>query len=58
MLSSKELEARIEQANQLLKNRDLPPKERLRIAQLRLLDQKRLALRKKHPELDRPVVTH
>jgi hypothetical protein len=50
--TTKELQARIEQANELLK-KDLPPKERIRVAGLKLLDQKRLALRKEHPELDK-----
>ena len=53
MTTTKELQTRIEQANALLKRGDLPPKERLRVATLKLLDQKRLALRQRHPELDK-----
>jgi hypothetical protein len=51
MPTTKELESRIERANALLK-KDLPPKDRLRVAGLRLLDQKRVALRKRFPQLD------
>jgi hypothetical protein len=53
MTTIKELQARIERANALLK-KDLPPKDRIRVAGLRLLDQKRVAARKRFPELDRP----
>ena len=52
MPTIKELESRIDRANALLK-KDLPPKDRLRVAGLRLIDQKRVAARKRHPELDR-----
>jgi hypothetical protein len=48
MTTIKELESRIERANALLK-KDLPPKDRLRVAGLRLLDQKRVALRNPPP---------
>lgn len=54
-MTSKELQARIEQADRLLK-KDLPPKDRLRIAAMRLGDQKRLAIRERFPELDRPIM--
>jgi hypothetical protein len=53
MTTTKELQSRIEQADRLLKRGDLPPKERLRVATLKLLDQKRVALRQRHPELDK-----
>ena len=46
MTSTKELEGRIEWANSLLK-KDLPPKDRMRVVGLKLLDRKRLALRKR-----------
>jgi hypothetical protein len=52
MTTTKELQKLIEQADRLLKRGDLPPKERMRVASLKLLDQKRVALRKRHPELD------
>jgi hypothetical protein len=57
MTTTKELQARIDQANQLLKQK-LPPKDRMRVANLRLLDQTRLSLREKFPELDQPDVAH
>ncbi len=56
--SSKDLEARIAHANRLLAIEGLPPKTRLRVALLRLLAQKGLALRKKYPELDRQETLH
>ena len=56
--SSRELEARVEMANQLLRKGNLPPKVRLRVALLRLLAQKRLAIRQKFPELDREEMLH
>jgi hypothetical protein len=52
-MTSAQLQKLIKQADDLLKRGDLPPKERLRVASLKLLDQKRLALRKRHPELDK-----
>ena len=56
MTCIKELQARIAQANELLKKK-LPPRDRLRVAGLKLLDQKRIEIRKKVPELDHPKVT-
>ncbi len=56
MTCIKELQARVAQANELLK-KDLPPRVRLRVAGLKLLDQKAIALREKFPELDQPKVT-
>ena len=56
MTSIKELQARVAQANELLK-KELPPRVRLRVAGLKLLDQKRIEIRKKFPELDQPKVT-
>jgi hypothetical protein len=53
MTTTKELQTRIEQANKLLKRDDPPPKDRLRVAGLRLLDQKAVALQRKFPELDK-----
>jgi hypothetical protein len=52
-MTSAQLRKLIKRADDLLKRADLPPKERIRVAGLKLLDQKRLALRKAHPELDR-----
>lgn len=53
MPTIKELQAKVEAANKLLAGK-LPPGHRLRVAQLRLLDQQKIALRKKDPELDKP----
>lgn len=53
MPTIKELESRIERANALLK-KDLPPKDRMRVAGLKLLDQLSVAARKRHPELNVP----
>jgi hypothetical protein len=52
-MTSAQLQKLIKLADDLLKRGDLPPKERLRVATLKLLDQKRLALRQRHPELDK-----
>ena len=52
-MTSAQLQKLIKLAADLLKRGDLPPKERLRVATLKLLDQKRLALRQRHPELDK-----
>lgn len=51
MPTIKEIQGRIDRANRLLKQ-DIPPKDRLRIAALKLVDQKRIELRKRCPELD------
>ena len=56
MTSIKVLQARVAQANELLK-KELPPRARLKVALMKLLDQKRIALRRKFPELDHPKVT-
>ena len=56
MTCIKELQARVAQANELLK-KELPPRARLKVALLKLLDQKTIDLRKKYPELDQPKVT-
>jgi len=52
-MTSAQLRKLIKQADDLLNRADLPPKERIRVAGLKLLDQKMLALRQKHPELDK-----
>jgi len=44
---------RVQRANALLKRPDLPAKDRLKVARLKALDQARIELRKKYPELDK-----
>jgi hypothetical protein len=56
-MTSAKLRKLIKMADDLLKRGDLPPKERLRVATMKLLDQKRLALRQRHPELDAETTT-
>ena len=57
MPTIKELERRIERVTALLK-KDLPPKDRMRVALTKLLDQKRIAIREKFPELDQVETLH
>ena len=54
-LTSTELQERVRRTTELLKRQGLPKRTRLKLSNLRLLDQKRLDLRKKFPDLDKMV---
>ena len=54
-LTSDDLQKRVRRATELLKRQGLSSRVRLKISNLKQLDLERIALRKKFPELNKPL---